>query len=67
MVTRRPKRKCGAGLHRQGKHHNRETVEVISDQCIALMGGGNGLRPAEQRRIAILVGRGSDWCSVNFM
>eukprot|EP00978_Attheya_sp_CCMP212_P009986 scaffold23928_cov54-Attheya_sp.AAC.7 len=30
------------------------------------MGGGNGVRPAEQWRIAILVGRGSDWCGVNF-
>eukprot|EP00978_Attheya_sp_CCMP212_P040017 scaffold214314_cov43-Attheya_sp.AAC.1 len=40
MVTRRPKRKRSAGLHRQGKNHNRETVEVQSEQCIAFMGGG---------------------------
>eukprot|EP00978_Attheya_sp_CCMP212_P010673 scaffold25989_cov51-Attheya_sp.AAC.3 len=66
MVTRRPKRKRGAGLHRQGKHHNRETLEVLSEQCIAFIGGGNGVRPAE-RRIAILVGRGSDSCGVNFV
>ena len=31
-----------------------------------IYGWGNGVGPAE-RRIAILVGRGSDWCGVNFM
>eukprot|EP00978_Attheya_sp_CCMP212_P014115 scaffold35878_cov33-Attheya_sp.AAC.4 len=52
----RPKRKRGAGLHRQGKHYNRETVEVLSEQIRAvyfLYGWGNGVGPAE-RRIAIL-------------
>eukprot|EP00978_Attheya_sp_CCMP212_P006977 scaffold16305_cov73-Attheya_sp.AAC.1 len=54
MVTRRPKRKRGAGLHRQGKHHNRETVEVQSEQCIALplWVGGNGVGPKASRAAA---------------
>eukprot|EP00978_Attheya_sp_CCMP212_P040938 scaffold228928_cov33-Attheya_sp.AAC.1 len=46
MVTRRPKRKRSAGLHRQGKHYNRETVEVLSEQIRAvyfLYGWGNGV------------------------